>query len=247
MKSSRRLPSFSALILLLFILPAVLGGSEGYSWNGLHSYAAEKEGRYKSGMALYRNLAPAVEARELGDCDFALAIVFPEMLRYNGIRNWLEFLATKAVYTLSPSFPGCTIGHFQMNVSFAETIERYVSISPILKAKYPDIDYGGSNRTFGERSQRVGRINCVAGETDYLYAFIDICTEKFSLRELGDEDRLVLLATAYNAGMSRSKKDLERVSTLNSYPNGLNSRKSKWNYAAIALEFYQDRKAEPAR
>ncbi|MCR5622146.1 MAG: hypothetical protein K6G18_09845 [Treponema sp.] len=246
-------PSLPVLCCILFLLPVVLtgmlscgravagAGMEGHSQNGLYSYAAERQESYRSAMALYGELAPALEERELGNSDFALAIVFPEMLRYNRFRNWLEFLATELVYTLSPSFTGCTIGHFQMNVAFAETIERYVSLSPVLKAKYPAINYGGGNRTFGDRNRRVGRINCVAGEADYLFAFIEVCTEKFSLWDLGDEDRLVLLATAYNAGMSRSREELERVSTVNSYPSGLNSSKSKWNYAAIALEFYQGR------
>ena len=174
--------------------------------------------------------------------DFALAIVFPEMLRYSSARNIMELLATKLVYSISPSFTGCTIGHFQMNVAFAETIERYVGLSVSLKSKYPAIDFGGDNKGFGERYRRVGRINSASEEADYLYAFIDICTDKFALGDLDDEARLVLLATAYKAGMSRSREELEQVSELNSFPNGLNSPSSKWNYATIALEFYQRQK-----
>ncbi len=244
----KTLPAPSAFFRVLFfalILPlaASSGGAGGdHMENGLHSYALANGRSYQSGMALYGSLSAAMEERGLEDSDFALAVVFPEMLRYSGVRNLMEFLATKLVYGISPSFKGCTIGHFQMNVAFAETIERYISLSPILKARYPGIDFGGGNRTFGERNRRVGRINGMVGEADYLYAFIDICTDKFSLDSLADDERLVLLATAYNAGMSRSREELEQVASLNSYPSGLNSRKSRWNYAAIALEFYQGRK-----
>ncbi len=236
------------IFLLLLVLPVVSCGKkmEGeilfpdvYKDNGLYSYAQEHEGRFRSSMALYEDLLKILKAEGREDCDFALAIVFPEMLRYGPARNLMEFLATKLVYSLSPSFGGCTIGHFQMKAAFAETVERYITLSPRLKAKYPGIDFNGANKKLKDRSLRVGRINDLPGEVDYLYAFIDICTEKFSLEGLGEEDRLILLATAYNAGMSRTKEDLERVSLLNSYPNGFNSPRSHWNYATIALEFYQ--------
>ncbi len=238
---------FRFFFFLLF-LPVVSCGKkmegeilfpETYKENGLYSYAREHEGRFRSSMALYEDLFQILEAEGREDCDFALSIVFPEMLRYGSARNLMEFLATKLVYSLSPSFGGCTIGHFQMKAAFAETVERYVTLSPRLKAKYPGIDFNGANKKMKDRSKRVGRINDLPGEVDYLYAFIDICTEKFSLESLSEEDRLVLLATAYNAGMSRTKEDLERVSLLNSYPNGFHSPHSEWNYATIALEFYQ--------
>ena len=244
--------TFGALLLALCLPVLSCGHSRGgglafpdrYRENGLYSYALGHGGRFRSGLALYEDLSRSLEEGGREDCDFALAIVFPEMLRYGSARNLLEFLATKVVYSLSPSFGGCTIGHFQMNAAFAETVERYVALSPGLKAAYPAIDFGGANGSLRDRSRRVGRINDLAGEADYLYAFIDICTEKFSLEDLDDERRLVLLATAYNAGMSRSRDDLERVASLDSYPAGFGSSASRWNYAAIALEFYQGRMRE---
>ena len=215
-----------------------------YAENGLYSYARENGESYRAALVLYADLSEALKTRDWEEPDFALSIVFPEMLRYAPLRNVMEQLATRLVYGISPSFTGCTIGHFQMNVAFAETIERYVSLSAGLKARYPGIDFGGASKRLRDRLRRVGRINRIDGETEYLYAFIDICTNKFSLGDLADEDRLVLLATAYNAGMSRSREELEQVSSLNSYPSGLNSPSSKWNYATIAQEFYLGRKAK---
>ena len=246
------LPGFFLLVLFSLSLAccrkqgAELSVPSAYRENGLYSYALENERAYRAAMALYESLTEGLpklqEGRGLKDPDFALAIVFPEMLRYSAFRNGLEYLATCFVYGLSPSFGGCTIGHFQMNAPFAETIERYVSLSPRLQSAYPSIDFAGSNRRVRDRMQRVGRINDRQGEADYLAAFIAICTEKFALDDMEAEDRLVLLATAYNAGMSRTREELEQVSVLDSYPSGLNSPKSRWNYAAIALEFYQGRK-----
>ena len=237
-----------SVFFLALVLPVISCGRTGvgeisfpeqYKENGLYSYALGHGRRFRSGLDLYGQLSRSLEAQGRHDGDFALSIVFPEMLRYGSVRNLLECAATRAVYALSPSFGGCTIGHFQMKAAFAETVERYVTLSPGLRAKYPAIDFGGANKRIADRWQRVGRINGLPCELDYLYAFIDICTEKFSLEDLAAEDRLVLLATAYNAGMSRSRDDLERVSALNSYPSGFGSPSSRWNYAAIALEFYQ--------
>lgn len=247
------LPGFFLLVLFFCLScsrkqEAELPVPSAYRENGLYSYAAGHEGAFRSAMALYESLTQDLPEEQEGrgpeDPDFALAIVFPEMLRYSAFRNGLEYLATCFVYGLSPSFGGCTIGHFQMNAAFAETIERYVSLSPRLKSTYPSIDFAGSNRRIRDRMQRVGRINDRQGEADYLAAFIAICTEKFALDDMADEDRLVLLATAYNAGMSRTREELEQVSVLDSYPSGLNSAGSRWNYATIALEFYQGRKKQ---
>ncbi len=254
MKALPRLPvSVLTLALLALTLPLLSCGRGRtvdiqagipavYAENGLYSYIRENGESYRAALVLYGDLSEALEARKQAEPDFALSIVFPEMLRYAPVRNVMEQLATRLVYGISPSFTGCTIGHFQMNVAFAETIERYVSLSAGLKARYPGIDFGGASKRLRDRLRRVGRINRTDGETDYLYAFIDICTSKFSLGDLDDEERLVLLATAYNAGMSRSREELEQVSVLNSYPSGLNSPSSRWNYATIALEFYQGRK-----
>ena len=188
------LPALGLVLVLPLVSCVKSGGAEEglgsyynsvYADNGLVSYAIENSKSYESALALYESLSSELEKRGLEDCDFALSIVFPEMLRYGGFRNFMEFLATKLVYSVSPSFAGCTIGHFQMNVAFAETIERYVALSTALKSQYPGIDFGGGNKSLAERSRRVGRINSLAGEADYLYAFMDICSEKFNLGELG--------------------------------------------------------------
>jgi hypothetical protein len=249
------LPHVLPVLVLALVLPLVSCGRERsmdmeteipatYAENGLYSYVRENGESFRAALLLYKNLSTNLENRRKPSPDFALSIVFPEMLRYSGGRNVMEQLVTRLVYGISPSFTGCTTGHFQMNVAFAETIERYVSLSASLKDRYPGIDFGGASKRLKDRLRRVGRINRIDGESDYLYAFIDICTDKFSLNDLADEDRLVLLATAYNAGMSRTREELEQVSVLNSYPSGLNSPSSRWNYATIALEFYQGRKTK---
>ena len=55
----------------------------------------------------------------------AVAVVFPELVRYSALRDYMETAAVKALY-LQKGVKGAdfSIGRFQMKPSFAEDIER---------------------------------------------------------------------------------------------------------------------------
>ena len=59
--------------------------------------------------------------------DFVTAIVYPELLRYNYIQDFIETSGLELIYMrYGAKTADFSIGHFQMKPSFAEHIEKYI-------------------------------------------------------------------------------------------------------------------------
>ena len=59
--------------------------------------------------------------------DFVTAIVYPELLRYNYIQDFIETSGLELLYMhYGAKTADFSIGHFQMKPSFAEHIEKYI-------------------------------------------------------------------------------------------------------------------------
>ena len=211
---------------------------------GLSSYARVHPDVYDAALELFSDLKGQMAELGFENPEFALSIVFPELMRYSMFKDELETLATQLMYTAGPDSEGCSLGFFQMKPIFAESVEVEIAKSPELKKKYSCIDFGGDRSTFSFRSRRIRRIRELKTQCAYLYAFMDICTQKFSLGDMEPAERLCYLATAYNAGFSWTKKQLESLMEQKSYPNGSGNSRSKWNYSRISLDFYLQQTAD---
>ncbi|WP_191013789.1 hypothetical protein [Treponema zioleckii] len=210
--------------------------------NGLYSYAAENPKVFEKAQKLSDELKSQMKDFEFSKSDsqikLAVSIVFPELMRYSQFEDELETLANKLAYNAGMEAEGCSIGHFQIKPIFAEAIEIEISKNSELKLKYAMIDFKGERKSYGARSARIRRLRTRKTEFAYLFAFIDICTKKFSLEKAPVETKIKILATAYNAGFHKTRSQIEKLMKYNSYPNGFDNENSNWNYAQIAADFY---------
>ena len=63
----------------------------------------------------------------------AIAVVFPEIVRYSAIRDKIEITLLKALYiNLGEDYADFSIGQFQMKPSFAEALHKK---APMLKGR----------------------------------------------------------------------------------------------------------------
>lgn len=209
---------------------------------GLFSYAFSNPDAYKAGLELSQHLQTKISKSDYENADIGFAIVFPELMRYSEFRDDIEAMTNKILSKFSPEAEGCSIGYLQIKPIFACSIEIAIANSIELKKKYPAIDYAGTQKTGKDRKARIERLIDFNTEFEYLMAFIDICIKKFELNDVDDETKIKLLAAAYNAGFFYSREQLIGISKNNSYPYGLNNKKSKWNYSQIAFDFYQSSK-----
>lgn len=104
--------------------------------------------------------------------DFAISIVFPELIRYSSILNIAETSALKTLYIQhGKDHIDFSIGYFQMKPSFAEEIEKYANTMAGLEV------YDISD-TPEARKKRIHRLDSLDGQLKYLILFVKIMENK---------------------------------------------------------------------
>lgn len=159
------------------------------------------------------------------------AIVFPELIRYNGFINALEVESLKYLYvTEGKNYADFSVGYFQMKPSFGEMIEH--DAFPLLPAKYRN-ESGWKYKLADDetsRKARAKRLSNVRQQLIYLCAFYKICENRFSSMHLNSEERVKLFATCYNAGYRRSYESLKSFMEKNNYYG--------YNYASVSMYYF---------
>jgi hypothetical protein len=168
----------------------------------------------------------------------AVAIIFPELVRYSALRDKMEITLLKALYiNLGDEYANFSIGQFQMKPSFAETIH---SLAPsvlgrksqkILKpvSVYDDI------KNF--RKSIVSDLEDPQIQFLYLISFIKICEKKFKTNRKDEFSRLKFLATAYNFGFDKSADQIENMIDRKFFNTKL-FKTENYSYAEVALFWY---------
>lgn len=168
------------------------------------------------------------------------AIVFPELLRYSRLQDGLEKAVVQTLYVQAGSAKGnFSIGMFQMKPSFAEEVEKAWMHSP-LRHDYKLYFDLRDNRT--SRSKRIERLGDKGWQCVYLALFVRLMLlREPQLREFPTEERVCLLATAYNYSFTVSLDTLRQKQSRRSFHlDLLPGKKTRYySYAGIAAEWYR--------
>jgi len=177
--------------------------------------------------------------------EFMYSLVFPELIRYNALRDGLELASLYTLYVqFGNRYSDFSIGPFQMKPSFVEQLEQdYMSMREKIAGNYL---FDLSN-TPTARRKRITRINDYEWQARYLVIFVIIMDDKFSsLPRATEEEKVRLYASAYNVGYRYSKSMIEYSAEQNYFHTSLTSNAmNKYNYAKIALDYYGRRKPGP--
>jgi hypothetical protein len=132
---------------------------------------------------------------------FTTAIVFPEIMRYSVLQDFIETSALEIAYTnYGSSVADFSIGRFQMKPSFIESLEHEINKNDSLSAIFSEILFKSNISELEKRKTRLQHLQTINWQIIYLNAFIAICDKRF--KELDFEsttDKLLFYATAYNA------------------------------------------------
>jgi hypothetical protein len=135
----------------------------------------------------------------------AIAVIFPEFVRYSALRDKMEITLLKALYiNLGNEYADFSIGHFQMKPSFAELILDNLSFAKSdlaglkLKVKSDFTDIKDFRKSI-VRDLEEPRV-----QMNYLIAFLKICEKKYGLKRKDDTQKLKFLAAAYNFGIDKN-------------------------------------------
>ena len=200
----------------------------GSNWEKAESFISENEFWMKQLSERYDVSYP-----------LAIAVVFPELIRYSAIRDKMEITLLKALYiNLGEDYANFSIGQFQMKPSFAESIHRKV---PLLKGRlriqFREKIINEDIRKY--RESIVKDLEEPESQFLYLIAFIKICGSVYNLKEMDDEERIKFLATAYNFSFQKSYEEVAKMTDKKFfYPKLV--RADSYSYADISAFWYEN-------
>lgn len=178
---------------------------------------------------------------DTADRQVASAIIFPELIRYNALRDLIEIHSLKVLYVqYGSAYANFSVGHFQMKPAFAEKVEREWRRRGGTAYKWSWLSDTLQNNE--HRYRRLERLGSLDGQIIYLYMFYQLMEDRFSdYHFVSEEDKIRIYATAYNAGMDLSTERLRELSGTRQFHTGLFSWNAAnlYNYADIAVYYFR--------
>jgi hypothetical protein len=176
------------------------------------------------------------------DARMAAAIVFPELIRYNALRDKIETGALRALYVqYGARYANFSIGPFQMKPDFAEKVETEWDRTNLPLCMFPDTLQDGE-----KRSIRVTRLSTVQGQMTYLLMFYQLMEKRFAQHVFhGKEEKIRIYATAYNAGFGLPYHELYELSQKKQFHTSLfkSNTTQLYAYCDIAIDYYRSIKS----
>lgn len=170
----------------------------------------------------------------------AMAVVFPEIIRYNRFRDFAETTVLELAYVQGgKTIADFSIGRFQMKPSFVEFIEQdLLNYSDLLQQFNEVVAYSPDVSSQDIRCERIERLKQESWQLKYLACFIRLAEVRFA-KKLNEkpQERLLILSSAYNKGLNSKYEELKRLSEKKSFPYGTTAM-GRFSYYDVANYFF---------
>jgi len=211
------------------VFPANYRRVFGHDWEYAQQFVAEHQQEMQQEFDLF-----GVDFRT------AIAIVFPELIRYSMWQDEIERAAVNGLYiTKGRQGADFSIGRFQMKPSFAEEVEQAWNSSS-LSPKYDFVFNTQLNQE--ARRSRIRRLSSLQGQCRYLALFIRLLQQRHPrLSKLAPTEQVRFLATAYNRSFSASWETIQSIShERHFHTDVIKTRRTRlYCYADIAIAAYK--------
>jgi len=167
----------------------------------------------------------------------AIAVVFPELVRYSALRDKMEITLLKALYiNLGEDYADFSIGQFQMKPSFVESLHKKGSL---LKGRLRKLfqEKSKSDDIKKYRAAIVRDLENPESQFLYLIAFLKICENVYPLGDIDEDARLRFLSTAYNYSFQKSFDEVNKMTGKKFFYTKL-VRGDSYSYADISVYWY---------
>jgi len=198
----------------------------GKDWDKARSFITENESWMKRLSKEYNISYP-----------IAVAVVFPELIRYSALRDKIEITLLKSLYTYKgDDYADFSIGQFQMKPSFAESVHKNLSL---LRGRFKSQfkEKVSKEDIIKYRSAIVRDLEEPQSQFIYLAAFLKICDAVYTLKDLDDEQRIRFLSTAYNYSFQKSFEEINAMKDKKFFHTTL-VRTEGYCYADISWSWY---------
>jgi hypothetical protein len=185
-----------------------------------------------------RNWMEPILTRNQISYPLAIALIFPELVRYSALSDKMEVTLLKALYiNLGEEYANFSIGVFQMKPSFAVIIRE--KATAVLDRKsgiiFKDSSEFDDIRNF--RKSIVTDLEDPKYQLFYLIVFLKICEEKYRTNLKDIVSRVKFLATAYNYGIDKTADQIESMIDKKFFNTRL-FKTENYSYADVSLFWY---------
>lgn len=238
------------MVVLIAALACLIAAGPAPAAGQAMDYAAVFGAKYAAAELFVKTNAwiSGALALDPGEARLALAVVFPEIIRFSSFEDRIQVGALKVLYVqYGKEYANFSVGRFQMKPVFAEQVER--DSNRLLAAEeravlgapvFPAAD------TVENRRDRVLRLDDFKWQVRYLGLFMRIMDKRHARTVFADTlERLRFYATAYNAGYTNSEKTIRRILPAKTYHTELFDSETKYCYADIAVFFFKNGPEEP--
>jgi hypothetical protein len=190
-----------------------------------------------------RSWMEPVLARNHISYPLAVAVIFPELVRYSALRDKMEITLLKALYiNLGDDYANFSIGQFQMKPSFAALVHQQAN-SVLNRRSGINFRTGSDYEDITDfRKSIVKDLEDPKTEFNYLVAFIKICEKNFRTNRMDEIPELKFLATAYNYGINKSSAEIEKMVDKKFFNTKL-FKTENYSYADVSLFWYKQYKS----
>ncbi len=176
------------------------------------------------------------------DSKLAMSIVFPEIVRYSRFRDFAETSVLEVAYVMGgKTASDFSIGRFQMKPSFVEMLEEELMHETLLLIEFREIaEYPEFYSQHQIRRERLNRLMEQSWQLKYLCCFIKLAEIKYSpFLEKYPHNKLMIMSSAYNAGLNSTYEHLKTISETKTYPYGMRLP-NRFSYYEVAEYFYKN-------
>jgi hypothetical protein len=174
---------------------------------------------------------------------FMQALVFPEVMRYNTLKDGIETESLRTLYVqFGEEYANFSIGLFQMKPTFAATVETKAK-ELLPDSTYHELQLAYTVTTVEDvRMERVERLQDQDYQLVYLTAFVAICNQLYQHRSFANEtEKLQWYATVYNAGFDKPDSYIAAKIKQDNFYMQQGMPEKKFRYAAVAGWYFDGR------
>jgi hypothetical protein len=229
----RYLPSFYISIIIFSISPIASPQQLNYreifgdNWKRAEDFLSQNREWMEPAMNKYN-----LSYKE------AVAVIFPELIRYSALRDKIEITLLKALYiNKGKDYANFSIGQFQMKPFFAEKIRESAAELSSRKLRRMLGDSTGYNDIRTYRASIVSDLEDIRMQTNYLVLFLIICKERFRTDLMDETSRVRFLSTAYNTGFYKTETEIRAMIDRKFFSTSLVS-KEHYCYSDISVYWY---------
>ena len=182
-------------------------------------------------------IKPALAKHEIPYAE-AVAIIFPELVRYSALRDKMEISLLKTLYrNLGDDYADFSIGVFQVKPSFAEDIHNkvFAGTGKELKSLFRKQSSFPDKRSY--RASVIADLENPETELNYIIAFYKICEKRYKTDWADETSKIKFLSTAYNTGILKNAGEIESMSDKKFFNTKL-FKTENYSYADVSLFWY---------